>query len=1006
MPRLFVLFALCLALSPCNAATAPPDADFAIRDFLGRNWRNESVHFPLRPDQLQRARAQAPLVGPDNKPVPYQISDDGKGNVRIEFLANVPAFERAAWRFAGGRATSVSDLRVEEDADSVRLYNSRVGIRLRKQLEAGAGPVSGLRSANGPWFADSTLEVAQRVGAYRVEIASRGPISAEVICTAAFADGTQWTLRFRLQADEPVLLVDETFNRTDAAAFRLQLDRDFKLTHILYRHGNGDVGKLAADAIESAGDEPLFVLEPWLHWWQRQHQGTWFGLYGPDAALVAVGARDGPAWVDAARAAGATAPGLVALTRGKQGVQLALPLARGARKWTIAVLPKEASIEALQASNAHVAPLPQQYFVKHADFPLDRVKDYVLDWRGDETDHPRLIVTPKDVAAMRARSPNGDEGWRRPAAPLTVQTLDAPLRQYLLTGDRELGKDLAAYAERWLQESVDMFLRQDRLVTLGYGPHHQTSMLATANLLDAVWSSAEVTPGARAKFKAQVAFLAYTVNRDDYWSPVRGFGANPNMTTTVSAYQVALGSLIPAHPLAKTWVNHGLAELKGQVDQWADENGGWLEAPHYAIVAYDYFLGGFIAAQNAGFSDYLFHPTMRKVGEWLAQLSTPPDSLANGHRALLPIGNTWMRTPVGVFGTLAFVWRDRDPAFAARMQWMHKEHGSPVAPTIGGFLPALAGYRTLLSDPKAAAEAPRYASEWFPRTGAMLRAHFPSARETQLHLIAGKNHDHYDRDSGSFTLWGKGRLIANEFGYYGNAPGDDHNMVVSPDAADGAIAEVADFMRGDDVDYVRAVKTAAWQRQIVFVKDPSPLGPNYYVISDAVTRGGPGTWRTWFSAERVSRQNEGALIEGREDVNTELYFLQPVSWSTETRSRETWGMNGDKYGRVTTTQLAVIAPITTASPLTAVYYPRLKTDKGPTFTTLAAGKAVRIETAAGTDYVFLSATPFSFADSNVSFEGSVGAVLFRNGRPRLWLGKPGKLRGYGQTLARDGADAR
>lgn len=156
---------------------------------------------------------------------------------------------------------------------------------------------------------------------------------------------------------------------------------------------------------------------------------------------------------------------------------------------------------------------------------------------------------------------------------------------------------------------------------------------------------------------------------------------------------------------------------------------------------------------------------MKKVIEWLAKISTPPDSRAGGRRHLPPIGNTYMHEPTSELGHIAYLWRDRDPEFASHMQWMHRQHGSRLEPGIGGFYPTLAGYRTFLVDPAIPEKPPAWTSELFPEAGVMLRNGFPTDRETQLCLIAGRLHDHYDDDSGSFTLWGKGRLLANDFGY-------------------------------------------------------------------------------------------------------------------------------------------------------------------------------------------------------------------------------------------------
>ena len=50
-----------------------------------------------------------------------------------------------------------------------------------------------------------------------------------------------------------------------------------------------------------------------------------------------------------------------------------------------------------------VVPLPQQHLTPHGDFPLDRVKDYVLAWDDRATPHPRLFTTKADLDRFRKR---------------------------------------------------------------------------------------------------------------------------------------------------------------------------------------------------------------------------------------------------------------------------------------------------------------------------------------------------------------------------------------------------------------------------------------------------------------------------------------------------------------------------------------------------------------------------------------------------------------------------
>jgi hypothetical protein len=420
-------------------------------------------------------------------------------------------------------------------------------------------------------------------------------------------------------------------------------------------------------------------------------------------------------------------------------------------------------------------------------------------------------------------------------------------------------------------------------------------------------------------------------------------------------------------------------------------------------------------AHNAGFDDYLYDPRMKKIAEWFAKISTPPDPELDGHRHLPPIGNTYMREPTGEFGLIANLWKHKDPEFAANMQWMHQQQGSPAEPGLGGFYPMLAGFRQLLIDPDIVAKPPAYRSEKFSRTGVMLRNHFPSDRETQLYLIAGANHEHYDQDSGSFTLWGKGRLIANDFGYEGNMPAEDHNMVVESGASGREVMQVAEFSSGPDLDYVRGVKKGGWTRQIAFVKDSDPLGPNYFVISDSLgpvsanwrlwltlKTPAPAAWRLWLTAAKVTTNGQSAMAVGREDVNTDIFFIGPagVSLRTEQKTRQTSGISAGVYGTVSTSQTGLIATSNGDAGFTAIVYPRLKSEPAPVVTELAGGKAIKVQSGAATDYVFLASAPFAYQDRDISFSGTVGLVRVRSNEATLSLGAQGKLTAFGRTLNR------
>ena len=200
---------------------------------------------------------------------------------------------------------------------------------------------------------------------------------------------------------------------------------------------------------------------------------------------------------------------------------------------------------------------------------------------------------------------------------------------------------------------------------------------------------------------------------------------------------------------------------------------------------------------------------------------------------------------------------------------------------------------------------------------------------------------------------------------------------------------------------MRGIKNDAWERRIVFVKG-APLEPNYFVVTDTLKPSEPATWRLWLNADKVSAVRQSAVAHGKEDVDTDVFFLRPadVALTTESRTRDTQGTVAGKYGRISTTQIGLTVRAPAGAPVAAVVYPRLRGEQPPQFESIADGKGVRVRTAVGIDYVFSSASPFTYAADGIRFEGTVGAVRMRAEGPRLWLGDAGSVSARGKSLQR------
>ncbi|MHB9134298.1 MAG: carbohydrate binding domain-containing protein [Armatimonadota bacterium] len=1016
------LLFLCLALLVAGLVSAA-EADFRLREFLGHEWTNERVTFPLTEKQYELATKNRKLIadqainelpyrivaGPlQGGEVPYQIL---KGTPpRIVFCANLKPFETRGYYFTNepGTLTSTAPLpmRITETAESITLTNHIVAIKLAKSLDGGKGPIAGIMPRN-EWIGSSIWNSEQPVTEYQVEITEYGYVFAEVICRAKLADGSAWAMRVQVIAGDPVILFDEKSSIAGKKSFwRLSLD-GFNPDSLLYRYGKQDsgvgVGKNAAWKIEKG---EVFRLEPWLHWWERVRQGPVCSLYAEGGKdMLTIGAREAGAWVDPGKTWEQQPRPQLALIKDDAGLHMDLPLMTNQRKWMIAAPDQETSLAVLKEEKlAFSSPLPHRLLIKYGHFSLDQIKDYTLTWPAGDL-APHIFLSKADLAKFRARKDLDTFTKQIPGLlnnPLNVQEMDVPISAYLASGDAKLGRKLADSALAWMQDAVNMFLDQP-YAPYGGGPAQHSNIPLAATAADVVMGTDLLTPEQRERLLAQAAFLGYALNRPDFWNGERGYAANPNMTTSIDGYRVTLAAFLPTHPLAKTWAKDALTELKEQVDTWSDSNGGWLEAPHYAMVSYDPILACYLMARNAGYDGYLDEGRLKKIMSWFGKIATPPDSRIGGFRHLPPIGNTYLNEPTGEFGVVAGIWKDKDPEFAAHMQYMYQQFNKYAQPGIGGAYPALSAYRRLLLDPDIPAKAPAWGSELFPETGVVLRNTFPSDRETQLYMIAGYNHLHYDQDSGAITLYGKGRVLIDDFGYYGNVPPEDHNVLESPVAANGGVMRVQQFYTKPAYDYIRGLN-AAWTRQVTFVKDADPLAPNYFVLNDELLIPAPATWRLWCTANTVTPTEEGALVEGKEDVDMDVIVVRPeggVTFTTEARTRRSVSglFPNWNWGPMDSTQHGVLAALPKSKGLMTVLYPRLKTEGPPTVIPLADGKGVKVITAKGLDYIFQSAKPFTYAEEGLEFEGTAGLVQVRaKAQPVLALGSAGKLTFRGKTI--------
>ena len=93
------------------------------------------------------------------------------------------------------------------------------------------------------------------------------------------------------------------------------------------------------------------------------------------------------------------------------------------------------------------------------------------------------------------------------------------------------------------------------------------------------------------------------------------------------------------------------------------------------------------------------------------------------------------------------------------------------------------------------------------------------------------------------------------------------------------------------------------------------------------------------------------------------------------------------------------------SPL-CVLDPRLRDEELASFRPLPDGRGVQVDSAAGTDYVFLGVEPFEYGDGEMAFRGTAGVIKVRGDGTHLVLHEGELLSFKGWELTRPAASMR
>jgi len=1038
---------ICMALS---ASAAPRRV--TIYDHLGLDWSDELVHYELAfAKGAVTGVAVARVEDAGGTAIPCQVSDVvrdvGNGSIRsmkVWFVVDVPANGSASFTIApGAESPSGSGVVVRRTGDTVELATG--GPQSVRITVPGKGkefvwpvsadsipaPIQALTLPSGKRIGPARLDVPFRVKSYDVRVTAKGPLFAEVRVHYLFNVG-EWTFKARVIKDCPMILIDEELNTGNSGTRANEFDRfwtlvvnsgGFSPTQAFYGSNNHDTAfnGLVKDAIPDSDlakaggvrgnwfasringyrlsfDEDRHDYSLTGYATAQQRVGCLIRYVEPGGDAIGFAGLDTPYWrntlalrfdVSAQGQVLLRVPvqvysqrwhmdGMESISPNYTGVVRYVPEDTVRRRYGIMLSRAEDETKCLLGSLFSTGS-------KLSAMPLDRVKDWVLDW-------------PDPMAGAN---------WSADPTPEGKKALDA-LRAKI---------------------AVKRAFGNFALYSMGY--HFGYAKSCYPHLAKVIDSPASLTAEERAELRRLCAFYAYDMHSLDTFPYGMGFHLNnPNMTIMAIEARVKSSSLISDHPRFKDWGEWSRELLGEYLARFTKPSGAPFENPHYTLgVTMNWAIqANELLIENGlgdGLDSDLFRRSMRFVMNWL----TPPDPRFKGHRVVLPIGNgSYQSVPQDFTGRYVKYFKDRDPGLAAQLQWF----GNQTMPD---------SKKVHLVDEAE----PELKSGWYKDYGVIFRHGFGTPHETLMHFLAGTCFGHYEceTDQMAYTIYAKGQPIHLHFGngyfpmynrpWLRNRVSFDMRM----EAPERNRIEVETASFSPETEYLRAVREVEqllprsteyplldkrnrwtpeesanwrrciakwdapessvpltiWSRQMLFVKDPDPSGPNYFVLRD--TFGGKPTVPTdlslWFLANEMDRQGNVFHFDGQCEVDMDVFVNTPDQFTPHT---DQYGHQQQPYRRHTgfdpkhhpggkrwESQLLLRIRQPAEKGYLVVLYPRLKADEpAATFCRLARN-ALLVETPTSRDYVFLNPHPLKFRNDEVTFSGTAASVrLNRSGR--------------------------
>lgn len=1057
-----------LAAAPHRLGDAVP-----LKENLGRDWPSELIHYDYAFAPGEWRAADARMVDARGKEFPAQLSavtkhpDGSVQTAQVWFLVSLSPGDVTQFKLQPGQSAAGSELKVAHIGDRVEINNGLVGARFHigEQQFASPVPASEIPAAlqavqlrGGAWTGRGWFETPKNCRSYKVALVESGPVFARVAFEYRFdgfrgEGGDIYCGTAQITMGQEILYLTEEFSLGDPKVYRepqfaseaeellwdwwkwrpheaadnfcfsFTAGGAFQPTHarcIEHNVTSPTKGQsMGLDRGENEyplpfdGDRLEFTLNALSR--LQPDQAVLYTLFRRDQAdsdvISLLPCRPGqwrnPDMVphDPAQIKQHTdTSDLRVYSTAQRDVFVRAPLHLGRREWAIAVLKNPGVVAEARDFTALC-----RLSAKHGGFPLDKVKDWALEW----PDPHGYAGTPPD------RDSKAGKEYR----------------------------DVNSLLGRFVREALD-FPRGGERTGINSFPNNCATYIGRAR---ALLESGQITAEQGRWLRAQAAFLTYLLWDDDYFPPRRnGYGGgSANMPVSVARGRMDAAAALPDHPMAKTWLATAAKVMGYVINANFGEDGSPQSNPHYMGLLTDAAVSTarLLKERGAIQDEKTAFPHFHKAARFLVDMVTPRDPRL-GIRLVPPVGDGYWEKHQNAL-TVAPVFKDSDPGLAANLLWAAREGGLKEA-TVPGVEP----------------KVPDLKSVAYPGWGAFLRHGSGTDSESYVGIRFGDfTLDHTHNDAGSINWYARGVPLALDFAtmYTPHTPGawlhttltydhvehtspvkcpgrghpdcfytgtswhphefEPHSVLEPiPDRASPEFTEVhgkiTSFASLPEADYVRGEANRRWLerkpyfwraegspspwgqfsewrrtelkhpfrwvRQFAFVKDEKPDGPCYLVIADDLSGNEELTpaFNFWCLASEVKEMGSRHIwFKGQHGLHCDMFALVPTTGRVQLGE---WGHKQNflvgNPGLEENQRLARICGPRGGQRFLAVLYPRKANEPEPKVESLANGTLVKLTLPDQTHWILLSKEPATVSDGAVKLTGTAAVAKRWNDR--------------------------